>query len=270
MKIKLLIAFVVLPFITMASDMIVTKKAGKIDAVVTEVSSSEIRYKKLSLPDGPVFVLNMSEIAAIVYDNGEVQVFSDDNDNTLFTNNEPGAKRSEPYSIEKPTSFGPSVGVTVNPNAPQKLAHITWGRELNGVKLTPREYEQYLRENCWQAYEKYERGTRLVKTGWALLCLGSTFVITGAVFCARYNRLSDDYYWNNYTCMTYDSSLDIVGALFIITGVHLQIASVPLLSVGYSKRAKSSRVYNERCADTSAADLRLKINDNGLGLALNF
>lgn len=59
----------------MAQDVIVTRQAERIDAKVMEVSESEVRYKKTSNPDGPMFVLSTERIASILYANGEVQVF---------------------------------------------------------------------------------------------------------------------------------------------------------------------------------------------------
>lgn len=57
-----------------AVDVIVTKNAEKIDGKVTEVSSKEIRYKKASNPDGPVYVIETDKVSTVVYENGEVDV----------------------------------------------------------------------------------------------------------------------------------------------------------------------------------------------------
>ena len=60
-----------------AQDVIVTRDSRKIEAVVLEISDSEVKYKKQSNPDGPTYVEKTSNIATIVYSNGEVEVFPD-------------------------------------------------------------------------------------------------------------------------------------------------------------------------------------------------
>ena len=79
MKRNSLLFFTVLTCLSaMAQDIIVTNKAERIEALITEVSSTEIRYKKWNYQDGPVFVAQTSDLSAIIYKNGEVQVFGQD------------------------------------------------------------------------------------------------------------------------------------------------------------------------------------------------
>ena len=58
-----------------AQDIIITKDAQKIEAKILEISNSEIKYKKLSNPEGPTFIMNVEDINSILYANGEVQMF---------------------------------------------------------------------------------------------------------------------------------------------------------------------------------------------------
>lgn len=59
-----------------AQDIIVTKQSTRIDAKVLEISDTEVRYKKVSNIEGPTFVMATSDILAIIFDNGEVQIMS--------------------------------------------------------------------------------------------------------------------------------------------------------------------------------------------------
>lgn len=59
-----------------AQDMIIKRDASRIEARVTEISPAEVRYKRFSNPDGPTYVLPVSEIAAIRYANGEEERFA--------------------------------------------------------------------------------------------------------------------------------------------------------------------------------------------------
>lgn len=59
-----------------AQDIIVTTDARKIEAKITEVTKSEIRYKEKGYLDGPTFVINADEISSIIYANGKVVLYN--------------------------------------------------------------------------------------------------------------------------------------------------------------------------------------------------
>ena len=58
-----------------AHDVIITHDAQRIDAVITEVSAKEVKYKQANFPNGPTFVVAIDDIATIIYSNGKVQAF---------------------------------------------------------------------------------------------------------------------------------------------------------------------------------------------------
>ena len=60
-----------------AEDVIVTKEATKISAMIEEVGLTEIKYKKASLPNGPMFVMPTAEILCVIFDNGEVMIIDE-------------------------------------------------------------------------------------------------------------------------------------------------------------------------------------------------
>lgn len=70
------IAALLLSLSAYAQDIIVTTDAKKIDAKITEVSKSEIRYKEKDYLDGPTFVISTDEISSIIYANGKVVLYS--------------------------------------------------------------------------------------------------------------------------------------------------------------------------------------------------
>ena len=59
-----------------ATDIIILKNSTKIDAKILEVSSTEVKYKKINSLDGPTFVVRTNEINSIVFENGDVQTYS--------------------------------------------------------------------------------------------------------------------------------------------------------------------------------------------------
>ena len=77
MKKIILFAFALMASVTLfAQDVIITKDAKKIDAKILEVSKTEIKYKELDNLDGPTFILETQEINTIIYSNGKVTLYN--------------------------------------------------------------------------------------------------------------------------------------------------------------------------------------------------
>lgn len=70
--------FLSLPIL--ADDVIVLRNGDIINGVVTEVLSSEIKYKKASNPEGHTYTEPKSSVLSIKYANGEVDKFDDVDD----------------------------------------------------------------------------------------------------------------------------------------------------------------------------------------------
>ena len=69
-------ALTLLSLATHAQDIIVTTDAQKIEAKITEVSKSDIRYKESDNLDGPTFIISIDEISSIIYSNGKVVLYN--------------------------------------------------------------------------------------------------------------------------------------------------------------------------------------------------
>ena len=62
-----------------AQDIIVTKKSEKIEAKITDVEQDCIKYKKYNYQEGPTYTILKADIASIIYQNGDVETFTDQN-----------------------------------------------------------------------------------------------------------------------------------------------------------------------------------------------
>ncbi|MBO7454916.1 MAG: hypothetical protein J6T76_00780 [Paludibacteraceae bacterium] len=91
----------------MAQDIIVTTAAQKIEAKITEVTKSEIRYKEKDYLDGPTFVLSTDEISSIIYANGKVVLY-----------NQPVVKE-KPEQAEVKVEEPPTLPLTPSPEVTQ-------------------------------------------------------------------------------------------------------------------------------------------------------
>ncbi|HEY4798145.1 MAG TPA: hypothetical protein VII99_03610 [Bacteroidia bacterium] len=79
-----------------AQDTVVKRNGDRIAAKVTEVNTSEIKYKRLDIPDGPVYVLSKGQIKYVIYANGTRESFED-------------------YVPEKTTTL-PPIDLTISPS----------------------------------------------------------------------------------------------------------------------------------------------------------
>lgn len=61
--------------VTNAQDLITLKDGSDVQAKIIEVGTTEIKYKRFSNLDGPVFIVNKSDVLIIRYENGEKDVF---------------------------------------------------------------------------------------------------------------------------------------------------------------------------------------------------
>lgn len=62
-----------------AQDVIVKKDRTTILSKVLEVNMSDIKYKKYSNLNGPVYTITKSDLQSINYENGEMDVFDESN-----------------------------------------------------------------------------------------------------------------------------------------------------------------------------------------------
>jgi hypothetical protein len=91
MKTIAIITGVLLSSGVFSQDMINTTDGRSISAKVLEVGSTEVKYKNSTNQDGPVYVMNKSDINSIKYSNGTEDVFSQTNQ----TSSDPQASNND-------------------------------------------------------------------------------------------------------------------------------------------------------------------------------
>ena len=164
-----------------AKDVIVLKNAETVEAKILEVTSNEIKYKRLNNLNGPTFSVNISEVSTVVYENGDVESFA-----KKASVKEENTASSEPVKNEVETKS------EVN-----KLPHIEYGKVLlpngkrrrryhgGGMYMKSREFESYLQANCYEAYKYYRKASNLSTVGlvtvWFCWPVGLGFAIASTV-----------------------------------------------------------------------------------------
>lgn len=77
---KKLISILALYFIALnsiAQDQLFKKDNSKHEVKITEVTPTEVKYKLKANPDGPLYVIYKSDVALIIYQNGQHETFPD-------------------------------------------------------------------------------------------------------------------------------------------------------------------------------------------------
>ncbi len=78
MKQKLLVIIMVLTFAASYSQDVITKKNGDdIASKVIELTPTEVKYKKIDNPDGPIYTILKSDVLMIRYENGTKDIFNE-------------------------------------------------------------------------------------------------------------------------------------------------------------------------------------------------
>ena len=75
-RLLILFSLLLLPYSVFAQDVIHKNDSTIIEAKVQEIGEAEIKYRKFSNPDGPMYSIRKSEVAYISYQNGERETYS--------------------------------------------------------------------------------------------------------------------------------------------------------------------------------------------------
>ena len=219
---KFILLFVAIcsALILFAQDVIVTVDEQQISAKILEISSSEVKYLDFNNQDGPVYVLSVQEILSIQLANGDVKSYE---------------RKAAPVIVE-------TVTATQQVNNVSYLIRTGNRYHYNGVEMRGDVYANFLKNNCAEAYGKYQNGRTIATVGWVLFGVGLGLDL-GLVWISPYSGL---------------------------IGLACEIACIPTLIVGYNRMHSSAEIFNVSCGRNSFVSLGVTASQNGFGLALNF
>ena len=142
---KLMIGLVLLAATSaVAQDTIYTRNGETVAAKVYEITSTEIKYRKPSNPDGPLYVMSKDDVAVIEYKNGSKDVFQKDASGTTNSAQQNGNQVSNGNTAT--TYYAPSrprVNVVIAP-PPVVIGAPGWG-----YYYRPYRYHRHWRRGCW-------------------------------------------------------------------------------------------------------------------------
>lgn len=203
-----------------AQDVIVTIDEQQISAKILEISSSEVKYLDFNNQDGPVYVLSIQEILSIQLANGDVKLYE---------------RKTAPVFVDTTTTAKQSHNASY-------LIRTGNRYHYNGIEMRGDVYANFLKNNCTEAYTKYQKGRTVSTVGWILLGVGVGLDLGFA-------------WWAPYT-----------GYI----GLACEIACIPTLIVGYGQMHSSAEIFNVSCGRSSMASWSVTASGNGIGVALNF
>ena len=245
-KLSIIIVLLCASLVSIAQDVIVKKDGTTIQSKVMEINGNEIRYKKWSNQEGPMYSISRSEVNSINYQNGEVEL------------------------ITSGTDVKQSLGLTNG-------RMIRDGRDLvlNGRELTAEEVRELVGEQNYQTYlgARKQIGVGRAFTPVFWVSLGATVALIASAYI-----YPDVYYSYGYYYEEPSSALLLAGS---VTGVVADV-SLPLMcifkGIGKGRMNWVADEYN-RNGSASAFSYQfspsiMKCNSvesqNNLGLGLTF
>jgi hypothetical protein len=227
--------------VSFAQDTIITKENKSIKAKIVEVTPEKVSYKKYDYQEGATIVLELSKVKTIVWGNGDIEHFDVE---------EPKEK------AVKPEKIGDNDNTKLNPIIDKNANGVYFSDENH---MSHDEFQKYLHTNNMDyIWNKYSDGIYQKEIGIGLLIAGLSLEIIGICIVS-----SDGI--DNKSALT-------AGSVIIAVGGVLEIASIPTMIIGGTKRAKAIDTYNEslQVRYSYLPTLKIGFTGNGVGVVFNF
>jgi len=253
-KITLLISICILSISQLwAQDRLFFLSGDETEVKITEVSSSEVKYKRLDNLDGPTFSSLKSDLFMIKYANGDKEMIA-------AQTAEPASTKNEEYTTEDAAISAPATNS---------------GSGLSSAVIVTNEPSSTSRSNSdkWGRTESENRALfkkKIVK-GAVLLGVGGAMAIPGVVLFGLATR-----YDNAGGITEIADTYRVVGALLVVGGAAMVIAGSAVMgtSAKYKKRANQLANGTVRLSPALMNDARfsgVNVKSNpGFGVSFSY
>lgn len=261
-------------YIATAQDIIVTKQSERIDGKVEEISETEIKYRKSNDPSNQLFIISPTQVASIIFENGEVytppaltaqpqQQYAEPPMTTTgvqFNSSivDDGVNERNREAISKlPKAFRKKLSPLIDGEGPlvpkfmpeQKIKIGGWkdsyAIHYGDTIMNKYSYSAFLYQNCPKAYKRYQVqfgiGIGLVAVGVCGVIAGLTGLLVG-----------DDW---------------IVGTIVSGSSSVMMWIGIPICATAKRTAAK---YYNRNCALGQARSPEMSVNFHSNGISFNF
>jgi hypothetical protein len=221
-------------------DVIVKKDSTKIEAKLLEVKPNEIKYKVFYYQDGPIHVIDKSEVAYVKYSNGTSDVFND-------TNEQAGNIKTDTiYIDEKQLKDTVKTGDYMKFNI--QAAIVVY----NSFSNVPRENRLEMTSSDEYRYVSTKQNITF-NLGFNFLFGKSPYV--KHVIGVNYLKTKSEFY-NNYGSIGYSSNARYrsdVDFVNVVTGLRFSLFKKlhlePLVTVNFVANSKTTRSGTETSFD---------------------
>lgn len=193
----------------MAQDVIVMKDQSLVMSKVLEITSTEIKYKKWNNQDGPTYSISRTDVVSINYENGEVEMFSDETNSQQNNYSQVNNKNNLGY-LESYNTF-PA------------------GLKMNGRRLTNEEIKGLLDE---QTYLLFNKAKNQINFGEIIGIVGLGSLFVSYLFAPTYHN---------------DYSLEFIKPCIatLVFGIATITPGIVLSIVGSNNNNKVVDTYNQ-------------------------
>ncbi|MDR0830251.1 MAG: hypothetical protein LBN95_09120 [Prevotellaceae bacterium] len=242
-------------------DIIVTKKAEKIEAKILEVSADVVKYVKFNNQDGASYIIRTSDIASIQYGNGDIQTFeaTAQQPQPQYQQNEVFKPQSLLQKEAKNNSFADYKGMPVYKKGKRYYFQDT-EISMNAVNM-----QRFFKSSCTEAYKEYKKGRSLKISGIVSTVASIPFIaigVSGASYSPYTYTYFDWYYTRDYNVI-----------LGFTVGSALLAGGVTMYAISFKYRKNALNLYNQNCIPQKAKNdvsLLWNVQPNAIGFQLNF
>lgn len=222
-------------------DIIYTTDGKSIEAVIAEVSKTEVKYHEPGFMDGPLFVVSTDDIVSINFSNGQIKTY----------------KFGSAYHVpETSKTVSTTTSYTSKPSQNTGYINVVSGHYYLNNSPISAEACKYELMKCPAAYKMYSTGRGMEIAGAVISGLGLGESLGSAIGMI----------------IKASNGLDLTSNLILCAGglIDVLVIGVPLLVCGGNKRDNAINIYNNNCSMYSDVQLQFQASQNGIGLALKF
>jgi len=147
-----------------AQDIMITKDGRKISAKVEEIGIEVVKYKKVDNQSGPSYLMNKSDIASILFENGDFEVFKEE------IQRKPIKQKSVTSNYQKAKTLR---------NAGIGLTFGGLGVAVGGLGCYLAMSQNTYKYTALQAYGMYKGGIAMMAVGSSISVAGIICAVTG-------------------------------------------------------------------------------------------
>jgi len=259
-KLLSLIIIIIINCSIKAQDIMITKDGQKIEAKIEEVGIETIKYKKYNNQSGAAYLILKSDIASILFENGEVEVFSQEVQKPI------SPKAQKPISPKAQKPISPKAQKPISQEAQKLYSHLQ--QPFNKIGLDDKGMLAFFEVNNFpEYYNRFKAACGRSRTGEIILCTGTNLSALGFSF------LMVGLIVKNYD---YQVNWIIAGTTFMSFGQIIQIAGISITAkAGAKKREIKDTFAMEYFGEVRKYSYQPKLNlgitqNGGVGLTLKF